>query len=337
MRIKHFTTIVLGFSLITPVFAQTEHHHGMQHDDHSQHMQTMPATEMDHSKHMAGDQDAADDHSGHMPQAQSTTTDHSQHMSGTDSMNMDHGAMQHESMDGNASATLRDPHAYSGGFDFGPIPRPVLADEHTFGFLLMDTFEAVQTDDEVLGAYSLYGWWGRDINRIVIKSEGEGSQEDLHDASMELHWGRALNTFWNTQLGFRYDTGDAPDKTWLAAGIQGLAPYWFELDATAYVDADARVALRFEAEYELLFTQRLILQPVIETNIYSKADTERAIGSGLSDLTAGLRLRYEIRRQFAPYIGVQWTGTFGDTADQRDAVGADTSELNAVAGLRFWF
>ena len=123
----------------------------------------------------------------------------------------------------------------------------------------------------------------------------------------------------------------------MAFGVQGLAPYWFELDVTAYVGDDGRTSLSAEAEYELLLTQKLILQPRAELNLYGKNDAENGLGSGLSDLAVGLRLRYEFSRQFAPYIGVEWTDTYGDTADYRRAAGQDTSGTQFVAGLRFWF
>ena len=151
-------------------------------------------------------------------------------------------------------------------------------------------------------------------------------------------WGHALNAYFDTQLGVRLDQyNEGKDRQWLAIGIQGLAPYWFELDVTAYVGDDGRTAFSAETEYELLLTQRLILQPRAELNLYGKDDLDNRLGSGLSDLALGLRLRYEFSRQFSPYIGVEWTDTYGDTADYRRAAGEDTSGTQFVAGLRFWF
>ncbi|HHL45820.1 MAG TPA: copper resistance protein B, partial [Gammaproteobacteria bacterium] len=131
--------------------------------------------------------------------------------------------------------------------------------------------------------------------------------------------------------------GEAPDQGWLAFGVQGLAPYWFELDLTGYVGEEGRSAFSVEAEYELLITQRLILQPRLEADIYGKDDRERGIGSGLSTASAGIRLRYEIRREFAPYVGVEWAGSYGGTADYARAAGQSTDESRMVAGVRFWF
>ena len=127
------------------------------------------------------------------------------------------------------------------------------------------------------------------------------------------------------------------NRTWAAFGIQGLAPYWFELDLTGYVGEEGRTALRLSAEYELLLTQRLVLQPRLEANLYGKSDEARGIGSGLSDAVAGLRLRYEVNRQFAPYVGVEWASKFGQTADLAKAEGNPRSETLWVAGVRFWF
>ncbi|EQD70574.1 Copper resistance B precursor, partial [mine drainage metagenome] len=127
--------------------------------------------------------------------------------------------------------------------------------------------------------------------------------------------------FWDSTLGVRHDFGNGPGRNWAAFGVQGLAPYWFDIEATGYVGAGGRTAARFKAEYELLITQRLILQPEFEANLYGKPDPAWRLGSGLSDASLGLRLRYEIRREFAPYIGVVWQRVFGGTADLRRAEG----------------
>ena len=128
-----------------------------------------------------------------------------------------------------------------------------------------------------------------------------------------------------------------PAQSWLAVGIQGLAPYWFEVEATAYLGAGGRTAARLEAKYELLFTNRLVLQPLVELNLYGKTNAERRIGAGLSSFDAGLRVRYEFRREFAPYVGVTWRDTFGDTSRFAEAAGEPTGGLRVVAGLRLWF
>jgi copper resistance protein B len=230
----------------------------------------------------------------------------------------------------------RDPHAYSGGYDLGPYELR-LADTHRFGSLLVDNFEAVRADGETSAAYDVQAWYGGTYDRITAKAEGTVEDGEPEEARTELLWSHAIASFWDTQLGLRYDSGEGPNRTWLAFGVQGLAPYWFEVEATGYIGEEGRTALRLEAEYELLLTQRLILQPRVEAELYGKRDLERGIGSGLSELTAGLRLRYEIRREFAPYVGIEWARSYGGTEDLVRAAGDDPREGRVVAGLRFWF
>ena len=254
---------------------------------------------------------------------------------------MDHGDMQMQG--GSAPADARDPHAYSDGYTLteGPYAQPgprqlKLADEHAFWSVLGDRLEYQEDSDSTV--YDVQAWYGTTYNRFVIKAEGDIADGTLEESSTDLLWGHALNAYFDTQLGVRLDQyNEGKDRQWLAFGVQGLAPYWFELDVTAYVGDDGRTALSAEAEYELLLTQKLILQPRAELNLYGKDDAENGLGSGLSDLAVGLRLRYEFSRQFAPYIGVEWTDTYGDTADYRRAAGEDTSDTQFVAGLRFWF
>ena len=225
---------------------------------------------------------------------------------------------------------------YSGGYDFGPL-KLRLADELNVGSLLIDNLEAMRTNDSTSMEYDLQAWYGRTYDRAVLKAEGEVDAGRFKEARTELLWGHAVAVFWDTQLGVRYDSGEGPNRSWLAFGVQGLAPYWFNVDVAAYVGEAGRSALRLDAEYDLLLTQKLILQPKVETNIYGKSDAERGLGSGLSDITVALRVRYEIRREFAPYIGVEWVGKYSGTADYARATGQETAEVRAVAGVRFWF
>ena len=257
----------------------------------------------------------------------------------------DHSKMDHSSPPGAdpgdaskaAQPDARDPHAYSDGYDFGEMSPLRLGDQHNFGSFLAHRLESVVTDDEPSATYDLQAWFGRDYNRAVFKAEGHVDDGKLEDAETELLWGHALAAYWDTQLGVRYDSGEGPDRTWLAFGVQGLAPYWFEVDATGYVGDGGRTAFNLEAEYELLLTQKLILELRGEVGLYGRSDVERGIGSGLSEATAGLRLRYEIRREFAPYLGVERAHKFGETEDLARAAGEDPRATRFVAGLRFWF
>lgn len=254
---------------------------------------------------------------------------------------MDHGEMQMQG--GSAPADARDPNAYSDGYTLteGPYaqqgPRQLkLADEHAFWAVLGDRLEYQASSDSTL--FDLQGWYGTTYDRFVVKTEGEIADTRLEESETQLLWGHAISTYFDTQVGLRLDQYDeGKDRQWIAVGTQGLAPYWFELDMTAYLGEGGRTAINIEAEYELLLTQRLVLQPRAELNVYGKDDRNNDIGSGLSDVSLGLRLRYEFSRQFAPYIGVEWTDSYGDTADYRRAAGADVSDTQFVAGVRFWF
>ena len=254
---------------------------------------------------------------------------------------MDHsggGDMKGMSMQGGvAPADARDPHAYSDGYNFDQMRPHEMADEGYMGGLLVDRLERAHSRDNSFNAYDLQGWLGKDYNKLVLRAEGETEGGKLQEARTELLWGHALTTYWDTQLGLRYDSGLGPDRKWLALGVQGLAPYWFEVDAAAYIGEQGRTALRLGAEYELLLTQKLILQPRLEADFYGQQDAARELGSGLSSLITGVRLRYEIRREFAPYVGVERGGKFGGTADYARAAGMRTKETRVVAGVRFWY
>ena len=206
-------------------------------------------------------------------------------------------------------------------------------DAEPYGSIVLDRLEWRERDDAL--AWEGSAWYGGDYDKLLIKSEGESGDADHFRT--ELLWDRVISSWWSLQAGARHDSGEGPSRTWAAIGVEGLAPYWIDLEATFYVSDEGRTALRMEASYDLRLTQRLILQPQMETNLYGKDDPDRGIGSGLSDLQVALRLRYEIRRELAPFIGVHWSGVFGETADMAQAGGSDDDELQFVAGLRLWF
>jgi len=175
-----------------------------------------------------------------------------------------------------------------------------------------------------------------DYNKLGFKTEGVQVGNVTEDARAELLWDRIFSRWWSAQAGVRHDFAAGPSRNWLALGVQGLAPYFFHIEATVYAGDSGRTAARFRAEYELLFTQRVVLQPLFELNAYGKDDPERHIGAGVSDLQLGLRLRYEIRRECAPYVGVAWLRSLGKTADLVREAGEDPSVVQFVAGIRFW-
>lgn len=223
-----------------------------------------------------------------------------------------------------------------------PLPpkewgEPVM-DQPVFPFVLLDRLEYRWQEGQDLRVWDVQGWIGGDYNKLWLKSEGEEEKGGgTEQADVELLYARLISPFWYLQGGVRYEERPSPSRTSLAFGVQGLAPYWFEVDATGYVDEDGKLSAKFEAEYDFLFTQRLILQPLVETRFAAYSEPERGVGQGFNDIEIGLRLRYEIRRQFAPYIGVTWSRKLGDTADLARRAGEDVTERAVVAGLRIWF
>jgi len=209
-------------------------------------------------------------------------------------------------------------------------------DAATIGMLLVDQFEWRLGDGSNGPAWNAQGWYGTDYDKLWFKTEGQ-SLGGVTDGRVELLWDRIFSRWWSWQVGLRNDFGNGPSRNWLAIGVEGLAPYFFNIEVTAYVGDAGRTAARLEVEYELLFTQRLILQPEFEVNVYGQDDPERQIGAGFSNLQLGLRLRYEVRREFAPYIGIAWERSLGKTADLVRASGEDPSLFQLVAGIRFWF
>lgn len=186
-------------------------------------------------------------------------------------------------------------------------------------------------------AWDAEAWIGRDRNKLWFRTEGQRVGANTESAYLETLYSRAITTYWDLQMGWRHDFEPGPSRDWFAIGFEGLAPYFFEVNATLYAGGNGTVSGRFEAEYEALLTQRLILTPSLELNAFGKDDPSRGIGSGVSDLELGLRLRYEIRREFAPYIGINWEKKFGGTADFARDEGESTDDLQFVVGLRAWF
>jgi len=210
-------------------------------------------------------------------------------------------------------------------------------DDPVLAKLMIDKLEWRAADGPDPWVWDADAWIGRDLHKLWIKTEGERADGHTESAYGELLYSRAVAPYWDLQLGWRHDFRPEPDRDWFAVGFKGLAPYWFEVDATLYAGGNGTVAGRLDAEYELMLTQRLILSPELELSFYGKEDAARGIGSGLSDLELGLRLRYEIVREVAPYIGVNWEKKLGNTADFARDEGESTSDLQFVVGVRAWF
>lgn len=210
-------------------------------------------------------------------------------------------------------------------------------DRRIYSFLLFDRLETWDTAPGSGEAWEVAGWVGRDIDKLRVRSEGERKHGHTESADLELLYSRAIAPWWDLTAGVRHDFAPGKSQDWAAIGVIGMAPYKFEVEATAYVGASGRTALRAEAEYSLLLTDRLILQPLVEAEWHGRSDAARGVGAGLGKVETGLRLRYEIRRQFAPYVGIVHERSFGRSADFQREEGEDTRDTRVVFGVRMWF
>ena len=182
------------------------------------------------------------------------------------------------------------------------------------------------------------GWFGGDINRFVVKTEGEGDVRGvLEEAEVQALYARAIDPWWNLQAGVRYDIRPDPRRVYATLGLEGLASYWFKASGAVFLSNKGELRGRMEGFYDQRISQRLILQPRAEINASAQAIREIGVGAGLTDIELGLRLRYEIAREFAPYVGVEWVGQTGETARLARAASERTSGFGYVAGIRFWF
>lgn len=303
---------------------------------------------------------------GHLPPEQcapqdEADEDHSDHgamegMAGDESAmpGMDHSAHEaapDRSAPGAASETAVPERAFEGPRHaadaiwgeaaMAPARAALARDSGGFrtGMVMIERLEARLAGDGGADAFlwDAQGFYGGDINRFVIKTEGEGELGgDLENAEAQALYSRAIGPFFDLQAGVRVD--DAPDtRAHLVAGIQGLAPYMFELDAALFLSTEGDLTARIEAEYDQRITQILILQPRIEVELAARGIPERAIGAGITMVEPGVRLRYEFRRELAPYFGLEYEAKVGATADLARAAGADPDGLKMLVGLRAWF
>jgi copper resistance protein B len=220
--------------------------------------------------------------------------------------------------------------------DAGAMP-PVM-DRTIFVHALLDQFEGRTNGSNQEFRWDGEAWAGTDYDKVWFKSEGTVQNSGrVNDGRHELLYDRAVSAYFDVQGGVRADIDSRRGRNWAAFGIQGLAPLFFNVEATGYVSDQGHLAARVMASYDLLLTQRLILQPEVEFNLYSKSDPGRSVGSGFSDIDTGLRLRYEISRKFAPYIGVAYEGKFGQTANFAQQAGESTGDVRFVFGIRSWF
>jgi copper resistance protein B len=201
----------------------------------------------------------------------------------------------------------------------------------------VDEVEWLDVDDTTALRWDVDMWAGHSLNKLTIRTEGEQRDGNTERAELQLLWTRSFARWWDIVAGARADFAPGSDKNWVAFGVQGLAPYRFDLEATAFLSDGGDSAARIEADYDLLITSRLILQPQIELNWYGQTDSSRGQSAGLSSGEAALRLRYEIRREVAPYIGLVRERLWGDSADAARAAGRDPDDTSLVAGIRLRF
>ena len=219
----------------------------------------------------------------------------------------------------------------------GAMPPPVM-DQGIFAHAIFNQLEGRWNGSNSEFRWDGQGWAGTDIDKLWIKSEGTlQGNGTLDDGQQQFLYSRAITTYFDLQGGLRSDLDSRPTRNWGAFGVQGLAPYFFDLELTGYVSSEGHLAAKLEASYDLLLTQRLILQPQVELNVYSKEDPARLVGAGFSDIDTGLRLRYEFNRKFAPYIGVVYEGKFGQTASLAKHARESTGDFRFAFGVRVWF
>lgn len=281
-------------------------------------------------------------------QTQAAEMDHSMHgsmsmpgMEMGDMPGMDHSAMGHDMSAGSTPL----PNATESRT---PIPELTDADRQAAfpavhgghdshdqqlnSYLLLDRLEWQNLKAGNALAWDISGWLGGDIDRLWLRSEGERTDGQTEKAELQAFWGHALSPRWDLLLGARQDFKPGSPETWAALGLQGSPLYGLETEATAYLGENNQSALRLKAEYDLLLSQRLVLQPLIEANFYGKNDPQRDVGAGLSNTELGLRLRYQIRPEIAPYVGLTWNKSHGNTSAEED-----DGEARVVVGVRAWF
>lgn len=217
----------------------------------------------------------------------------------------------------------------------------LLAQEHEnpdplLGTIVIEQFEWRDTLDEPL-ILEGHAWLGHDLHKLWIKTDVEWAEGTVEEAEVQALYSRAISAFWDVQMGVRTDLEPSPSQTWGVIGVQGLAPYFYDIDAALFIGESSEIAARVSAEYEIMLTQNWVISPEISLDFNGQNDVRTQRGSGLSSAQAGLRLRYEIRREFAPYIGVNWQKKFGNTADFSRANGDKIDDAHWVAGVRAWF
>ncbi len=241
-----------------------------------------------------------------------------------------------------ASSDMRDTETQSPP---GVVGRnwPALVEDQRFGYLLVDQLEYRIKDDADTVRWDAVSWYGGDYNRLWLKSEGDWrtSGERGGEAEIQALYGKLIAPFWDLQIGVRYDqlsgVGFDRSRGFAVIGLQGLTPYRFEVEPALFISEDGDVSARLTATYEVLLTQRLMLQPRLDFDAALRSAEKFGVGDGINNIGLGLRLRYEITREFAPYVGIHWLRRFGQTADFARRGSDPVEDTAIVLGARLWF
>jgi len=222
------------------------------------------------------------------------------------------------------------------GSAFLSAPVSAMEAEPMFKYVQLETDYADWGSNKREATWEGFAWYGGDTEKVWIKTEGEWGNGDLEEAELQALYSRNVARFWDFQAGVRHDFRADPTN-YLAVAFSGLAPYFFEVDASVFLSDEADLSFRGEAEYDLLITQKLILSPYGELNVFGSDVPEQDVGAGISSFDTGLKLRYEIQREFAPYIDFNYVGLFGETKSIAEANNKDANDFTVRIGLRFWF
>ena len=211
-----------------------------------------------------------------------------------------------------------------------------------YGMFRAEQLEAGFNGDSNPVSWDISSWVGADWNRLWFKSEGDvPTNERAVEFEAQLLYSRLIAPFWELQVGVRTDVlaepGNRAGRAQLVLSVQGLARYWFELEPAIFISHRGDVSARVRASYDVFITQRLIFQPDVEFNVAIQSVPEFGVGAGFNDLQIGLRFRYEFVRKFAPYLGMNWQRSFGQTARMARTNGVSARDLRGVLGLRVWF
>jgi len=266
---------------------------------------------------------AAAQHDKHEPPAPPPAEQHSEHAA--------HGAAAA------ASVAITDEQRAAAFPDLGAMRMGDMMLENPLNKLvLLDRLEWHDATGSPL-TWDVDAWVGRDLTKLWIRTEGERRDDATEHAEIEILWGKSFARWWDFVAGARYDAQPSPERSWAAFGVRGTAPFRFDIEATSYIGESGDAALRFEGRYDLLVTNRLVFQPELALDAYGQSDASRGMGAGLAEGELGLRLRYELRREIAPYVGLVHVRSFGRTADFAHAAGTETHDTRLVLGLRVWF